>query len=199
MSPRRRSTRGKRNAGGGGSGRGGKGRDAKGGRRRAQTKKGVLSAIRLAVAVLAVTGILAVGVNLTLLDTGDVDTLRDPANVWSGERVRVEVYNAGGVSGMAREATGVLRDAGFDVVTFDNAAAFDPERESEVVDRVGRADMAEAVAATLGIDNVLSDPDPNLYVDVTVVLGREWSVPSVGDEMAVPDVDDDWWDPRSWF
>ena len=195
MSPRPRgSRRGKRAAGGSGKGRGGKR-----GRRQEQRKKGVLSAIRLAVTVLAVTGILAVGVNLTLLDTGGVDTLRDPANVWSGERVRVEVYNAGGVSGMAREATGVLRDAGFDVVTFDNAATFDPERESEVVDRVGRRDMAEAVAATLGIDNVLSDPDPNLYVDVTVVLGRTWSVPSPAGEVTVPEIDADWWDPRSWF
>ena len=31
-------------------------------------------------------------------------------------RIRVEVLNAGGVSGMAREATDVLRSVGFDVV-----------------------------------------------------------------------------------
>ena len=32
------------------------------------------------------------------------------------ERVRVEVLNAGGVSGRARDATAHVRDAGFDVV-----------------------------------------------------------------------------------
>ena len=161
-------------------------------------KKGVFAAARLAFAVIALTGMVAVGVNLSLLDTGDVDRLRDPSAAWSGERVRVEVYNAGGVSGMAREATGFLREAGFDVVTFGNAPAFDPERRSEVVDRVGRPDMAQAVAATLGIDNVQSEPDPNLYVDVTVVVGREWSAPT-RETLAVPEAEEGWWDPRTWF
>lgn len=161
-------------------------------------EKGVFAAARLAFVVIALTGMVAVGVNLSLLDTGEVDRLRDPSAVWSGERVRVEVYNAGGVSGMAREATGVLREAGFDVVTFGNARTFDPERRSEVVDRVGRADMAQAVAATLGIDNVQSEPDPNLYVDVTVVLGQEWSAPT-HETLAVPEAEQGWWDPRTWF
>jgi predicted NBD/HSP70 family sugar kinase len=38
-----------------------------------------------------------------------------------------------------------------------------------VIDRVGRPDLAEAVANALGIPNVLTQPDPNLFVDVTVV------------------------------
>lgn len=195
MSPGRRgSGRGK-----GGSRKGRASSTRKTGRARSSTrKKGVIAAVRLAVTVIALTGIVAVGVNLSLLDTGEVDRLRDPSTVWSGERVRVEVYNAGGVSGMAREATGILREAGFDVVTFGNARAFDPERRSEVVDRVERADMAQAVAATLGIDNVQSEPDPNLYVDVTVVLGREWSAPT-SETLSVPEAEPGWWDPRTWF
>jgi len=67
-----------------------------------------------------------------------------------------------------------------------------------VIDRVGRTDQAQAVAKALGIDNVLSEPNPNLYVDVTVVLGRAWD-PELDD----PDIPApgtlSWWDPRGWF
>ena len=97
---------------------------------------------------------------------------------WDGERVRVEVLNGGGVSGMAVQATDRLRDYGVDVVDVGNALPFDRERPSVVIDRVGRTDMARAVAEALGIDNVQSDPDPNLYVDVSVVLGAEWIPPA---------------------
>jgi hypothetical protein len=114
------------------------------------------------------------------------------------ERVRVEVRNAGGVSGQARAATARLRDLGFDVVSFGNAGRFDRD-SSMVVDRVGRADLARAVADILGIPQVVADPDPNLFVDVTVLLGRDW----LGDEAAVeaeraaPEREP--WDPRGWI
>ena len=69
------------------------------------------------------------------------------------ERVRVEVLNAGGMAGRAREATRQLRDIGFDVVHFGNAARFD--RDSTVVlDRVGRLDLARAVSEALGVHSV---------------------------------------------
>lgn len=160
----------------------------------------MLSALRLTVAVAGMATFVAVGVNLSLTDTGDLDTLGNPSEmIWTGERVRVEVYNAGGVTGMAHAATERLRDVGFDVVTFGNAEAFDPERPSEVIDRVRRPDLAGAVAAALRIDNVQSDPDPNLFVDVTVVVGRDWVGPD-GLDAAEHGVEEGaWWDPRSWF
>jgi len=140
-----------------------------------------------------------VGVNLSLMETDEIDSLGDPSRRWSGQRVRVEVYNAGGVTGMARAATEELRDVGFDVVTFDNADRFDPERPSEVIDRVGRLEIARAVAEALRIGNVHSDPDPNLYVEVTVVVGRDWVGPE-GLRLDESDEDDSaWWDPRDWF
>jgi hypothetical protein len=30
---------------------------------------------------------------------------------------------------------------------------------------------------SLGIDSVFSDPDPRLFLDVTVILGRDWPAP----------------------
>lgn len=121
----------------------------------------------------------------------------DPAP-WTQGRVRIEVLNGGGVTGMARAATEVLRDAGFDVVSFGNAATFDASRPSAVVDRVGRTDMAQAVARALGIDSVQSEPDPNLYVDVSVVLGQEWMAPEAAPAAEAPEPRAPW-DPRSWL
>ena len=114
-------------------------------------------------------------------------------------RVRVEVLNAGGVSGMARDATRRLRSIGFDVVDFRSARPFDRERPSAVIDRVGRTDIAQAVADALGIDNVQSEPGPNFYVDVSVLLGSEWTPPDATETVVGGALDRAWWDPRGWL
>lgn len=90
------------------------------------------------------------------------------------ERVRVEVLNAGGVAGMARAATDILRDSGFDVVEFDNAGAFDRD-SSVVLARLGRVDLASMVADALAIPTYQDEPDSTVYVDVTVLLGSTWN------------------------
>jgi LytR cell envelope-related transcriptional attenuator len=115
-----------------------------------------------------------------------------------GERVRVEVLNAGGVSGVARDVTDRLRDAGFDVVQWGNARTFDLD-STVVIDRVRRPDFAEAVANAMGIRNVLSEPDSNLYVDVSVLLGRDWSgMAGEGGRSRSPPARAPW-DPRGWL
>lgn len=111
-------------------------------------------------------------------------------------RVRVEVLNSGGVAGRAGEATQALRESGFDVVYFGNDVSFE-EDSSAVLDRVGRLDAARAVADVLGIRNVRSEPDSNLYLDVTVKLGREWM--PAPDDSGVEAPARKWWDPRGWF
>jgi hypothetical protein len=103
---------------------------------------------------------------------GEVDLENLPSA--GGDRVRVEVLNAGGRAGMARLATERLRDRRFDVVYFGNARA--AVEASEVLDRTGGLDRARDVAEVLGIgrDRVHSEPDSTLYVDVTVRLGPDW-------------------------
>lgn len=113
------------------------------------------------------------------------------------ERIRVEVLNAGGVAGLAREVTNLLRDDGFDVVQFGNAGTFDRD-STVIIDRVGREELAEGVANALGIRNVLSQPDPDLYVDVTVLLGRDWAERAAGESVGDPP-DRAPWDPRGWL
>ncbi len=115
------------------------------------------------------------------------------------DRVRVEVLNGGGYPGAAREATESLRELGFDVVFFGNAGTFDRD-SSVVLDRIGSLEDARSVADALGIRNVRSEPDSNLYLDVSVVLGRDWRpAPRLEEAEAVPARSRPWWDPRGWF
>ena len=92
------------------------------------------------------------------------------------ERPRVEVRNASGTPGRARHATRLLRDRGYDVVAFGNASGFAPD-SSLVIDRVGKPEIARRVARSVGVRQVRSLPDTSLYLDVSVILGRDWFPP----------------------
>jgi hypothetical protein len=113
-------------------------------------------------------------------------------------RVRVEVLNGGGYAGAARAATETLRDLGFDVVFFGNAGTSDRD-SSVVLDRIGALDRARDVADALRIRNLRSEPDSNLYLDVTVVLGRDWQPATPVEVVPEPVQRRPWWDPRGWL
>jgi hypothetical protein len=91
-------------------------------------------------------------------------------------RVKVQVLNATTTRGLARRATALLRDRGFDVVEMGTA----PERldSSVVLDRAGNADRARRVAEALGGARVEARPDTSRYLDVTVLIGRSWRPPA---------------------
>ena len=98
-------------------------------------------------------------------------------------RITVDVRNAAGVEGLARSATDHLRGAGFDVVSLGNAQTFGSDT-TVVIDRVGEASKAAQVASALGVARVVSQPDSNLFVDVTVRLGSDWATPEAVDDGA---------------
>jgi hypothetical protein len=112
-------------------------------------------------------------------------------------RVRVEVLNGGGRANMARRATDQLREQGFDVVYYGNADDFDRD-SSVVLARTEHVAWARAVADALGVRTVRVEPDENLYLDVTVVLGGEWR-PRPSPPGDTTDAVPPWWDPRTWF
>lgn len=112
------------------------------------------------------------------------------------DRVRVEVLNAGGQSGMALRATDYLREHGIDVVSWGNASEFS-EDPSAVVDRVGDAALAAWLGETLGIESVSTQPDSSRLVEATVRLGPEWTVPEVSAALIPPTKP--WWDLRRYF
>jgi hypothetical protein len=92
-------------------------------------------------------------------------------------RIKVEVLNASGQRGLARRATFALRDAGFDVVRFDNAPG-EPRDSTLVLSRSGKDDWAQLVARALGGARVEVRPDSTRYLDVTVLLGADWRPPA---------------------
>jgi len=89
------------------------------------------------------------------------------------DRISVEVLNGGGEPGAASLVTEALRDAGFDVKTFGNAASFEYEN-TVVIDRSGRPGASRSVADALGVDEVVTEPEPALHLDATIILGRDW-------------------------
>lgn len=97
----------------------------------------------------------------------------EAAAVDSTGPVRVEILNGNGTPGAAETAASVLRAMNFDVVFYGNADSFDHE-ETRVLDRSGRAGAARAVADSLGVSEVVDRPEPELYLDATVILGEDW-------------------------
>lgn len=108
------------------------------------------------------------GVRTPEIDPGTTD----PAPPLSRARIRIEVRNGSGTVGAAERVTELLRRRGFDVVDFGNADRFDHER-TVVLDRIGRPEYAREVAAAFQGLPIESAPDSNLYLDVTVRIGRD--------------------------
>ena len=90
-------------------------------------------------------------------------------------RVRVEIINATRTRGLARRATRLLRDRGFDVVTYTTSGT--TQDSTVVLDRSNHVDWARLVGQALGGARVQARPDTSRYVDVTVVLGTTWRPP----------------------
>ncbi len=102
-------------------------------------------------------------------------TLSAPATIVAdpADPIGVEVLNGSGIAGAARAATERLRGQRFDVKYYGNAAG--AERDTSVVlDRRGDPAIAGRVADALGIGRVEIAIDTTLYLDATVILGRDW-------------------------
>jgi len=95
-----------------------------------------------------------------------------------GARIRVEVLNATTTRGLARRATQLLRDRGFDVVEVGTTSARERGDSTFVLDRSGHPDWAKRVAAAMGGVRVISRPDSSRYLDVTVLVGAQWRPPA---------------------
>jgi hypothetical protein len=132
-----------------------------------------LQAVGLAVTVLAVLALGASAVVGLMAERSEPQP-QPVAEAIDGGRLRVEVLNGSGVPGLARDGTRVLRQRNFDVVFFGNAPG-GARDTSVVIDRVGRPHDARRVAEALGIARVHSEPDTALYLEATVVLGRDWA------------------------
>jgi hypothetical protein len=98
------------------------------------------------------------------------------AGVVPGEIIQIDVLNDSGLQGAANGCTSYLRARGYDVVEMRNFKTSDVD-ESLVIDRVGNRTNAERVAYALGIKkkNIIQQINPDYYVDVSVVIGKDFN------------------------
>ena len=97
---------------------------------------------------------------------------RAPSDV----RVRVQVLNTTRTRGLARRATRLLRDRGFDVVELGTTG---PTIDTTIVlDLSGHPAWASTIAEILRPARAVARPDSSRYLDITVLLGRAWRPPT---------------------
>lgn len=106
----------------------------------------------------------------TPLSTGEEDGIEV-----LNERVTVQVVNAAGMPGAARVVREHLMRRGFDVVESGTRRQADIE-ETQVISRTESIQEARWVARALNLplDRVAVEPQPELYVHVTVMIGRDY-------------------------
>jgi len=87
----------------------------------------------------------------------------------------VEVLNGCGIDGLAGKTADFLRARNFDIVKIDNARHSNYQY-TIVQDRMGNLDNALKVARALGVkrQNVIQQRNPDLYLEVSVIIGKDW-------------------------
>jgi hypothetical protein len=114
-------------------------------------------------------------VNTTMVRTPVDNTTESKGITVQGEIIQLDVLNGCGVSGVAQRFTEYLRKRKFDVVQMSNYKSYDVV-ESLVIDRVGDMNTARKVAHALGIEpnNIITELNPDYYLHVSVVIGRNY-------------------------
>ena len=140
-------------------------------------KPGPLLLVGLLVFLVLAGGAYAVYARRGMASVVPASSRTDAPRAPVGVRVRVQVINTTRTRGLARRATRVLRDQGFDVVEMTTGG---PTRDSTLVlDRSGHPAWAANVATILGpAARAEPRPDSSRYLDVTVLLGTKWRPPA---------------------
>jgi hypothetical protein len=91
-------------------------------------------------------------------------------------RIRVQVLNTTKTKGLARRATRLLRDRGFDVVEVGTVG---PTIDTTVVlDLSGHPAWAETAAKIMAPARTRVRADSSRYLDITVLIGSTWRPPA---------------------
>jgi len=90
-------------------------------------------------------------------------------------KIKVEVLNGCGVSGVADKVTDYLRENKIDVVNLGNYRSFEIEK-SIIIGRNKKIRNAELVASLVGLDqnSVIQQINPDYLLDVTFILGKDY-------------------------
>lgn len=104
------------------------------------------------------------------------DTTKKSFPQVSSKSITVEILNGTGEKKIAANVREFLINYEFDVVKVDNYKTSTIEKTT-IIDRVGDLKKASKVANTLGVNEKLvsSQLMPELYTDVTVIIGRDFN------------------------
>jgi uncharacterized protein YebE (UPF0316 family) len=95
------------------------------------------------------------------------------ANPVQYRKIKIEILNGCGVQDLARVTTDYLREKGFDVINYANAA--EEQKKTVVIDRLSPEEKwAKIVASVLDIDLTSAIVDSSLCVHVLVLLGKDY-------------------------
>jgi len=103
------------------------------------------------------------------------DTRNELSEDSTASKIRVEVLNGCGRTGVAEKLTDYLRANGFDVVKLGNYRSFEIEN-SIVIGRNEKNQNAEKVAMSVGLgkEYVVQQINPEYLLDVTFILGKDY-------------------------
>jgi hypothetical protein len=93
----------------------------------------------------------------------------------NSQSLKVEVLDGAGNMRAARQMTNILRAQGYDVVEMKKNID-DSEERTFIFDRSGNLDAARKLATKVGVsqDKVFQKIDRTLYLDITVVMGKDY-------------------------
>lgn len=138
-----------------------------------QTSNLVLNSVIGFLSVLLIILIFALGSRLLYPRIANERAVEDPTLISSV--IQMEVLNGVGISGLANQFTGALRQFGFDVVETGNYDHFDVPN-TLIISRSGKMENARRVARAIGVEDqyILMEEAPEFYLDVTLVIGSDY-------------------------
>ena len=104
-------------------------------------------------------------------------TAQNDKSLLAAEAARVEVLNGAGVQDLACNTSQWLKGQGINVVACDTADRSD-YASSVIVDYSGKPYTTRWLATTFRVTTIISGADPSSPVDVRIILGQNWSVPT---------------------
>ncbi len=131
--------------------------------------------VLVVVLLLAVTLVYSMVDRLVLHPTAQAERADADSPTKIESVIQISVRNECGAKDVAMDFTNFLRRRGFDVVETTNGSVFDREFTT-VVNASGDYENALRVAEALGVkkENVITKLDPQSYVDVEVLIGKDY-------------------------
>jgi hypothetical protein len=102
-------------------------------------------------------------------------TREDPEAIYrKNSNIRVEVLNGCGVNRLALKVTNILRKQGFNVIKIGNTETQD-FLKTVIIERSDESlKNAEYMSERIGCKNIGEDIDPGLYLEVTIIIGKDY-------------------------